>query len=109
MQDDQLLPYLSVSEAMIVSANLKLGKSFTGSSKKLIVKEIIDSLGLSEAANTQAFYLSGGQRKRYESLTLALLPDPNLELNPTSIITLTLILKIVDCVRASKQPTCYVF
>lgn len=53
MQDDQLLPYLTVKEAMLVSANLKLGKNFSNQDKKLIVEEIIDALGLSEAAKTQ--------------------------------------------------------
>lgn len=64
MQDDQLLPYLTVREAMLVSANLKLGRDLTLSAKKLIVDEIIDALGLSEASKTQAIFLSGGQRKR---------------------------------------------
>lgn len=53
MQDDQLLPYLTVKEAMLVSANLKLGKNFSSQDKKLIVEEIIDALGLSDAAKTQ--------------------------------------------------------
>lgn len=53
MQDDQLLPYLTVKEAMLVSANLKLGKNFSNQDKKLIVEEIIDALGLSDAAKTQ--------------------------------------------------------
>lgn len=53
MQDDQLLPYLTVTEAMLVSANLKLGKNFSNQDKKLIVEEIIDALGLSDAAKTQ--------------------------------------------------------
>lgn len=75
MQDDQLLPYLSVREAMLVSANLKLGKDFTESAKKLIVDEIIDALGLSEAERTQTINLSGGQRKRL-SVSLELVNNP---------------------------------
>lgn len=75
MQDDQLLPYLSVREAMLVSANLKLGKDFTESAKGLIVDEIIDALGLSDAARTLTINLSGGQKKRL-SVALELVNNP---------------------------------
>lgn len=75
MQDDQLLPYLSVREALLISANLKLGKDHTVASKKLVVNEIIEALGLSDAAKTQTIHLSGGQRKRL-SIALELVNNP---------------------------------
>lgn len=75
MQDDQLLPYLTTREAMLVSANLKLGKDLTLPAKKLIVDEIIDALNLSDASETQTINLSGGQRKRL-SVALELVNNP---------------------------------
>ncbi|CAH8465772.1 unnamed protein product [Heterobilharzia americana] len=64
MQDDLLLPHLSIDEAMMCSANLKLSEKTSHASKRKIVDNIINLLGLREAVHTRTSQLSGGQKKR---------------------------------------------
>lgn len=75
MQDDCLMPHLSVKEAMHISANLKLGKEMSMDAKKVVIAEILEALGLSESTSTKTVDLSGGQRKRL-SIALELVNNP---------------------------------
>ncbi|KAH8360971.1 hypothetical protein KR093_001745 [Drosophila rubida] len=75
MQDDVLIGNLTVREAMMVAANLKLGKNMISYAKCVVVEEILETIGLKESVNTLTCNLSGGQRKRL-SIALELVNNP---------------------------------
>lgn len=75
MQDDCLLPHLTVREAMWVAANLKLGKDMKKADKKVAIDEILETLSLADSLDTLSMNLSGGQRKRL-SIALELVNNP---------------------------------
>lgn len=81
MQQDILLPTLTVRETLQYSAGLRLPPPTTAQERKSIVEEVILELGLKECANTRIGNnehkgCSGGEKRR-TSLAVQLLANPS--------------------------------
>ncbi|CAG9766971.1 unnamed protein product [Ceutorhynchus assimilis] len=75
MQEDLMQPMLTVQEAMMVAANLKLGHEVSKKEKENSIAEILELLRLQSTTHTQTTQLSGGEKKRL-SIALELLNNP---------------------------------
>lgn len=74
-QDDQLHALFTVSEAMFMAADLKLGHSLNKKAKQMLIDDVLDTLDLGKTKETRCSRLSGGQKKRL-SIALELLDNP---------------------------------
>ena len=82
IQQDILLPTLTVRETLTYAAQLRLPSSVTQAERKQLVEEVIAELSLKEAANTRignhAHKGCSGGEKRRTSLGVQLLSNPSL-------------------------------
>ncbi|KAF7552513.1 hypothetical protein G7Z17_g4249 [Cylindrodendrum hubeiense] len=81
MQQDILLPTLTVRETLQYAADLRLPPSITKDQRMIVVEEVIRELGLKECANTrignsQHHGCSGGEKRR-TSIGVQMLSNPS--------------------------------
>lgn len=63
LQDDNLYPFFTVNETMMIAANLKISsRCMSPNEKQILIDNILDTLHLTHAKETRCRNLSGGQK-----------------------------------------------
>ncbi|KAL7924743.1 pleiotropic drug resistance protein [Trichoderma austrokoningii] len=109
MQQDILLPTLTVRETLRYSADLRLPSSTTAEERERVVEEVIRELGLKECANTrignsQHRGCSGGEKRRV-SIGVQLLANPSVLFldEPTTGLDATSAFQLVRTLKSLAQ------
>ncbi|PNP40769.1 hypothetical protein TGAMA5MH_07209 [Trichoderma gamsii] len=109
MQQDILLPTLTVRETLRYSADLRLPPSTTAEDRERVVEEVIRELGLKECANTrignsQHRGCSGGEKRRV-SIGVQLLANPSVLFldEPTTGLDATSAFQLVRTLKSLAQ------
>lgn len=99
-QEDIVHRNLTVRQALGYAARLRLPADTTSDEREKRCREVLDTLGLAEHANTRVDKLSGGQRKR-ASVALELLTEPSLLIldEPTSGLDPSMDKQVMDTLR----------
>ncbi|KAK8922855.1 putative ABC transporter ATP-binding protein/permease [Metarhizium anisopliae] len=109
MQQDTLLPTLTVRETLHYSAALRLPSTTSAQDRRRVVEEVIRELGLKECANTrignsQYRGCSGGEKRRV-SIGVQLLANPSVLFldEPTTGLDATSAFQLVRTLKALAQ------
>jgi len=63
LQDDNLYPFFTVNETMLIATNLKISsRCMSQKDKQILIDNILDTLHLTHAKDTRCRNLSGGQK-----------------------------------------------
>ena len=101
MQQDILLPSLTVRETLQYSARLRLPYNTATVDRFRIVEEVILELGLKECANTRVGHISGGEKRR-TSIGVQMLANPSVLFldEPTTGLDTTSAFQLVRTLKA---------